>query len=128
MSYIYHIDVLLSSIINQTNENLALTPMQARESHHTSTDMMHLTYVSVSYLSKVNLVGKVVHLVKTLVVVMSQCTTPTFSPYFCLAHIFKQACVMLRRKCKIQGNLCPIFSLCWTWLFWTRGSCLDQGS
>ena len=57
MSYIYHKDVLLSSIINQTNEDLALTPMQARESHHTGTDMMYLTYVSVSYLSKVNLVG-----------------------------------------------------------------------
>ena len=45
------------------------------------------------------------------VVIMSQCTTPTFSPYFCLAHIFKQACVMWRRKCKIQGNLCPFFFL-----------------
>ena len=81
---IYHINVLLSSIINQTNENLALTPKQARESYHTGTGrdrgsmdhMMHLTYVSFSHLSKVNLGGKVVHWTRTLVVVMSQCTTP----------------------------------------------------
>ena len=53
---IYHINVLLSSIENQTNENLALTPKQARESYHTGTGrdrgsmdhMMHLTYVSFS--------------------------------------------------------------------------------
>ena len=78
--------------------------------------MMHLTYVSFSYLSKVNLKERLCigrgHLVKTPVVVMSQCITPTFSPYLSLAHIFKQACVMCRRKCKIQGNLCPNFSKC----------------
>ena len=34
------------------------------------------------------------HLVKTLAVFMSQCTPPTFPPYFCLAHIFKKACVI----------------------------------
>ena len=43
MSYIYHINVLLSSIINQTNENLALTPKQARESHHTGTGDLWIT-------------------------------------------------------------------------------------
>ena len=74
MSYIYHINVLLSDIINQTNENLALTPKQARELHHTGTGrergsmdhMMHLAYVSFSHLSEVNLGGKVVHWTRTL--------------------------------------------------------------
>ena len=49
------------------------------------------------------------HLVKTLVVVMSQCTTPTFSPYFCLAHIFKQACVMFQRNAKYRGTYAQFF-------------------
>ena len=71
MSYIYHINVLLSSIINQTNENLSLTPKQARESHHTGRDsdrgsMDHMMHVSFSHLSKVNLGGKVVHWTRTL--------------------------------------------------------------
>ena len=50
---------------------------------------MHLTCVSFSYLSKVNLGGKVVHWTRTLSQdsgsLMSQCITPTFPPYFCLA-------------------------------------------
>ena len=80
--------------------------------------MMHLTYVSFSYLSKVNLGGRLCigrrHLVKTLVVVMSQCIMPTFSPYFCLAHIFNrpvQSDEENSKNAKIQGNLCPIFFL-----------------
>ena len=55
---------------------------------------MHLTYVSFSYLSKVKIGGKAVHWTRTLshalVVVMSQCITPTFSLYFCLAHILNR--------------------------------------
>ena len=70
MSYIYHINVLLSSIINQTNKNLALTPKQARVTPHwhkgSMDHMMHLKYVSFSKLSKLNLRGKVVHLTWTL--------------------------------------------------------------
>ena len=79
--------------------------------------MMHLTYVSFSYLSKVNLGGRLCsgrgHLAKTLVVVMSQCIMPTFSPYFCLAHIFNrpvQSDEENSKNAKIQGNLCPILS------------------
>ena len=52
------------------------------------------------------------HLAKTLVVVMSQCITPTFSRYFCLPHIFNRPVQSDEEKCKkakIQGNLCPIF-------------------
>ena len=41
MSYIYHINVLLSSIINQTNKNVALIPKEARESHHTGTQALN---------------------------------------------------------------------------------------
>ena len=57
MSYIYYINVLLSSIINQTNKNVALIPKQARDSHPTGTGarmdhMMHLTYLSFLYLSR----------------------------------------------------------------------------
>ena len=38
---IYHINVLLSSIINHTNKNVALTPKEARESHHTGTQALN---------------------------------------------------------------------------------------
>ena len=34
MSYIYRINVLLSSIINQTNKNVALIPKQASVTPH----------------------------------------------------------------------------------------------
>ena len=87
MSYIHHINVLLSSIINQTNKNIALTSKQARVTphwHRGSMDhMMHLTYVSFSYLSKVNLWGKVVHLMWTLSQDSCSCNEP-----LCLVHIF----------------------------------------
>ena len=74
---------------------------------------MHLTYVSFSYLSKVNLGGRLCigrrHLVKTLVVVMSQCITPTFSPYFCLAHIFNRPVQSDEENAKIQGTYAQFF-------------------
>ena len=41
MSYTYHINVLLSSIINQTNKNVALIPKEARELHHTGTGALN---------------------------------------------------------------------------------------
>ena len=70
MSYIYHINCLLSSIINQTNKNVALIPKLARVTphwHRGSMDhIMHWMYVSFAYLSKVNLGGKAVHWTRTL--------------------------------------------------------------
>ena len=99
MSYIYHINVLLSSIINQTNKNVALIPRKL-ESRTTLAQGLSMDYSMYffPYLAKVNLGGKVVHLTRTLsqdfCSLMCQCIIPTFSPYFCLAHIFKQACVM----------------------------------
>ena len=41
MSYIYHINVLPSNFINQTNKNVALIPKEARESHHTGTGALN---------------------------------------------------------------------------------------
>ena len=45
MSYIYHINVLLSSIMNQTNKNVtligALIPKEAGESHYTGTGALN---------------------------------------------------------------------------------------
>ena len=83
---------------------------QGRSMDHT----MHLTYVSFSYLSKVNLGGKAVYWTCTLsqdsCSLMSQCITPTFSPYFCLAHIFKQACVMCKENAKYRGTYAQIFA------------------
>ena len=38
-----HINVLLSSIINQTNKNVALIPKLGRESHHTGTGALWIT-------------------------------------------------------------------------------------
>ena len=74
MSYIYHIIALLSSIIIQTNKNVVLVPKEARLSHYTGTGTLNgshdafdvLMYVSFSYLSKVNLGGKVVHWTRIL--------------------------------------------------------------
>ena len=67
----------------------------------------------------------------TLVVVMSQCITPTFSPYLCLAHIFKrpvQSDKENAENAKIQGNLCPIFFLVLDFVFLWGGEGLTRGS
>ena len=84
--------------------------------------MMHLAYVSFSYLFKINLGRKVVHwmghlLVKTLVVIMSQCITPTFSPYFCLAHIFNRPVQCDEENVKNTGEPMPNFFLVLDFVF-----------
>ena len=59
---------------------------------------------------------------------------PTFSPYFCLAHIFNrpvQSDEENAKNAKIQGNLCPIFFLvleCFFVCVWGGGGGgVDQG-
>ena len=58
----------------------------------------------------------------TLVVIMSQCITPTFSPYFCLAHIFNrpvQSDEENAKNGKTQGKPMPNFFLALDFIvFW----------
>ena len=81
--------------------------------------MMHMTYVSFSYLSKVKIGGKAVHWTRTL----SQDSCSRNEPMH-HAHLFPlllscpisltgltvQSDEEMPKNAKIQGNLCPIFS------------------
>ena len=68
---------------------------------------------------------------------MSQCITPTFCPFFCLAHIVirpVQSDEENAKNAKIQVNLCPIFVLvldfflCVFFFFFGGGGGLTRGS
>ena len=78
---------------------------------------MHLTYVSFSYLSKVNLGGKGVHWTRTLSQDSCSRNEPmhhahVFPFHSVLPHIFNRPVQSDEENAKIQGNLCPVFR-CW---------------
>ena len=108
-----HIHILVSSIINKTDKNVALIPKQARGSHHTGKGTVYGLHdafdvcIFFTYLSKVNSGGKVVHWTRTL---SQDCCSlyeprhPTHLSHFCLAHIFKKACV-IEENANYRGNM-----------------------
>ena len=76
--------------------------------------MMPLRYVSFSYLSKVNSGGKVVHWTQTLS--QDSCSLyepmhPTHLSPLLLSCPYLKKGLCNRKKCRLQGNLCPIFFL-----------------
>ena len=77
--------------------------------------MMHLTYVSFSYLSKVYLGGKAVHWTRTLSQDSCSRNEPMhyahLFPLLLFAYIYNRSVQSDEENAKIQGNLCPIFFL-----------------